>query len=146
MSPELQERFDKLLEDAFEALLPAVRQVIEEVPVIVEDRPDAELLAKLRRDGVLEPAAEGDQAEDGTENELMGLHSGVAITEQSVTQSGTLPPTIHVFREGIVEAVGGWEVEHADEEIYEEIRITLLHEIGHHFGLSEEDLDDLGYA
>ncbi len=141
MKAELRERFDKLLEDAIDALPPAARRVIEEVPVIVEDRPDAKLIAQLTRDGVIAP----DEAADAPE-ELMGLHSGVAITDGTLELSGVLPATIHVFREGIVALVGGWEIEHADDEIYEEIRVTLLHEIGHHFGLSEDDLDELGYS
>ena len=60
----------------------------------------------------------------------------------------------HLFREGIIEQAGGWE-ESEDENgrlqggeaaITEEIRITLLHEIGHHFGLGEEELEELGYG
>ncbi|MBY0307630.1 MAG: metallopeptidase family protein, partial [Phycisphaerales bacterium] len=70
---------------------------------------------------------------------------------------------IHLFREPIVEHAlefrGGtdplplnaprprWgDTPHDDGDVYEEIRITLLHEIGHHFGLDEDDLDRLGYA
>ena len=41
---------------------------------------------------------------------------------------------------------GDWGDSDADERLYEEIRITVLHEIGHHFGLDEDDLDELGYA
>ena len=61
---------------------------------------------------------------------------------------------IHIFREGIVNLATedeegralGWKAEHAEESIYEEIRITILHEIGHHFGLDEDDLEELGYG
>jgi predicted Zn-dependent protease with MMP-like domain len=137
-------RFDRLLEDAIDSLPASFRGVIEEVPVIVVDRPDAKLIAELRREGVLPEPESGTNAAD--DEELMGLHSGVAITEQSVERSGDLPGQIHVFREGVVAHAGGWDQEHADEEIYEEIRVTLLHEIGHHFGLDEDDLDQLGYA
>jgi predicted Zn-dependent protease with MMP-like domain len=144
MSPGEQERFDKLLEDAIVSLPPRFRQALDEVPVIVLDRPDARLLAELKREGTLEP---GDTDED-----LMGLHSGIAITHRHVSAGGggmELPPTIHIFREGILSAAcgeQGWAAEHADEELYEEIRITLLHELGHHFGLEEDDLDELGYG
>ncbi len=141
MTAELRDRFDRLLEDAIEALPSAARRVIEEVPVIVEDRPSAKLIEELKRDGVITP----EEAAEAPE-ELMGLHSGVAITEGTLEMSGVLPATIHVFREGIVALVGGWDIEHADDEIYEEIRVTLLHEIGHHFGLDEDDLDELGYS
>lgn len=143
MTPAERDRFDRLLEDAIAALPPAVRAVIEEVPVIVLDRPDAELIAELKREGTLPPDATGDPAD------LLGLHSGVAITERSVDAPAQLPPQIHVFREGVLaHACGeeGWNAPHADEDVYEEVRITLLHEIGHHFGLDEEDLEGLGYG
>jgi predicted Zn-dependent protease with MMP-like domain len=136
-----QERFDRLLQDAIDALPERVRGVIEEVPVIVMDKPDRAMLEVLKRDGLIEPGVR-----EGDAIDLMGLHSGIAITEQSVNHSGELPPTIHVFREALVEFAGGWDQEFADEEVYEEIRITLLHEIGHHFGLDEDDLDRLGYG
>jgi predicted Zn-dependent protease with MMP-like domain len=77
--------------------------------------------------------------------ELCGLHTGVAITDQSVEDSGRLPTDIHLFRVGIVALAGGWGGRDAEERIGDEIRITLLHEIGHHFGLEEDDLADLGY-
>jgi len=61
------------------------------------------------------------------------------------------PEQIHIFRRGVAdlavaELEGGWDDTQAEQEIYEEVRITLLHEIGHHFGLGEEDLDELGFA
>ncbi|CAN5780516.1 metallopeptidase family protein [soil metagenome] len=140
MNETQRQRFDAILERVLEALPAAVRAVIEEVPVIVEDRPAPELLESLRKQGVLpddEPEAD---------DELMGLHSGVAITEQSLGASGELPPMIHVFRDAVVAEVGGWKIENAESELAEEIRVTLLHEIGHHFGLDEDDLDELGYG
>jgi predicted Zn-dependent protease with MMP-like domain len=66
------------------------------------------------------------------------------LTEKSV-EHGDLPTVIHLFRRGIVSLAGGWEQPNADDEVYEEVRVTLLHEIGHHFGLEEEDLEELGY-
>ena len=65
---------------------------------------------------------------------------------------------IHIFREGIIACAGGWTPWQAsspdggtlegggEEVVRDEIRITLLHELGHHFGLDEDDLDELGYA
>ena len=60
---------------------------------------------------------------------------------------------ITLFRRGIVDLAGGWEARTeegcavgGEVAIREEIRITLLHEIGHHFGLDEDELDRLGYA
>jgi predicted Zn-dependent protease with MMP-like domain len=148
-----RDRFDRLLEDAIEALPPAIRELIEHVPVVVLDSPTPVMLASLKRDGVLEQAADG--------LDLCGLHTGVAITQRSVEDPGGWgglagggeadaesggPERIHLFRKGIIDLAGGWEQPQAEEEVYEEIRITLLHEIGHHFGLEEDDLEDLGYA
>ena len=136
MEAQDRARFDALLSDALEAMPAAFRGVVSRVPVIVEDRPGPGLIKQLQAEGVLPP---GDE-------DLLGLHTGVAITEEGPELSGVLPATIHVCREPIVELVGGWGIEHAEEEIYEEIRTTLLHEIGHHFGLDEDDLEHLGYG
>ena len=161
MTPAEQNRFDALLQDAIDALPARFRAVLDEVPVIVIDRPDRKLLRELREEGVIpspESNPRGDEgskgeghggASTGDDEDLMGLHTGVAITERGLDQSGQLPGTIHVFREGILSmACGdeGWSAAHADQEVYEEVRITLLHEIGHHFGLDEDDLDELGYS
>lgn len=122
-----RQRFDAMLQKIINALPAGVRRLLDEVPVIVEDVPD---------DGVMEEMGEED------ERGLMGLHTGVPFTEQSVEDSGTLPPDIRLYREGIVEHAGGWTDADA---VREEIRVTLLHEIGHQFGLDEDDLERLGY-
>lgn len=127
-------RFDSLLEEVIERLPRRVRMVLDELPVIVIDRPTNALLDEL---GI--PAEEQDDAAE----ELCGLHTGVCLPERSVERSGDLPDDIHLFRVGIVNLAGGWES--GEEAVREEIRITLLHEIGHHFGLDEDDLADLGY-
>lgn len=135
MTERERARFDSLLERVIDRLPEGVRRMLEEIPVIVLDLPTAEMLKSLGMDpGDPEAALE-----------LCGLHTGTANTEQSVEHSGELPPDIHLFREGIIDLAGGWESDDADEAISEEIRITLLHEIGHQFGLDEEDLENLGY-
>lgn len=134
MTPAERDRFDALVEDALAALPPRVRPLLDEVPLVVLDEPTPEMLRDL---GI-------DPADADALDELCGLHSGTAITERSI-EHPELPDVIHLFRRGIVALAGGWDQEHADERIYEEVRITLLHEIGHHFGLSEEDLEELGY-
>jgi predicted Zn-dependent protease with MMP-like domain len=135
-------RFDALLEQVLGALPPPLHELIERVPVIVEDRPAPDVLRELGID-----AADAD--------ELCGLHSGRALTERSFEHEPELPEHIHLFREGIVVQAGGWLDDGEDEEgrpvggdeaIEDEIRITLLHEMGHHFGLEEDDLLDLGYG
>lgn len=147
MTKEQQDRFDALLEEAMACVPEGFREMLDSVSIAVLDRPTPEMVEQLRREGLL-------MNDDGTESDgsdLCGLHSGTSLTERSVQDSFVLPDQIHLFREGIVSLVRedfglGWEDEGFEEELYEEIRITLLHEVGHHFGLEEDDLEELGYA
>lgn len=126
-----RERFDALLEEVLEQLPDEMHELLKDAPLIVEDHPGEQVMRELgveRRD------------------ELCGLHTGVSLTERSVEHSGVLPTQIHIFREGIVATAGGWDAPDADDAVFEEIWITVLHEVGHHFGLEEDDLDALGYA
>ena len=133
-------RFDALFESVLSELPAELHAMIEEVPVVLEDHPPAGLL----RDMGLDP---DDRAG------LCGLHSGVPLTERNAAPEG-LPDVITLFREGILEEAGGWEPWTDDDgtelggedRITHEIRVTLLHEIGHHFGLGEEDLERLGFG
>ncbi len=134
MTDAERERFDALLEEAIEDLPAALRARLDEVPVIVLDRPTAELLRGIEPD-----------PEDPEGLTLCGLHSGVSLTERSVERSGELPTDVHLFREGIISLAGGWDQPEADDVVYEEIMVTLLHELGHHYGLDEDDLERLGY-
>lgn len=130
-----RERFDTLLERVLGALPERVLAVFEEVPLHVMDEPDPVIL----RDLGVEPA----DIEAATE-ELCGLHTGFMLTERAIELDAVLPNEIHLFRRGIALVSGGWDAD--DETVAEQIRITLLHEVGHHFGLEEDDLDQLGYA
>lgn len=147
MTEAERDRFDQLVEDAIEALPPRIRALLDEIPVVVLDEPDDQMMRELG----LDPA-------DGeARGELCGMHTGTSLTERSVERSGDLPTQVHLFRRGIIALAGGWEAREekdeegrpwtvgGDDEIYEEIRVTLLHEIGHHFGLDEDDLERLGY-
>ncbi len=134
-----RDRFDAILEQVLAELPKNIHQLLEQTPLIVDDRPSPELLAEL---GL-----------DSDEETLCGLHSGIPLTERTVLDGVSLPETIHLFREGIIDEAGGW-TEWVDEEgtplgglneVRRQIRITLLHEIGHHFGLDEADLQRLGY-
>lgn len=134
MTQEERDRFDALMDDAVGELPPRLAALLDEVPVVVLDEPDDAMLKSLG----ISPSDE--EARD----EICGLHTGTALTERSV-EHPDLPTVIHIFRRGIIALAGGWDDPTADDEIYEEIRTTLLHEIGHHFGLDEEDLEELGY-
>ncbi len=128
MTDAERNRFDAILEEELAALPERVHDLLEEAPLVVEDRPSEELLREM-----------------GMEEEelLCGVYTGIAMTEKSVEDAAALPDHIQLFRNGILDLAGGWEA--GEEAVRAEIRITLLHEIGHHFGLDEEDLAELGY-
>ena len=69
----------------------------------------------------------------------LGLYLGANRLERSVEDSGIMPPRIEIYRRNIERFAD--DLEHAADEL----RITLLHEIGHHFGLEEDDLFRLGF-
>jgi predicted Zn-dependent protease with MMP-like domain len=118
-------RFDELVERALAELPPRFAELLEEVPVEVRQRPT---LKQLRSVGLDE------------DNLLLGLYDGVPLTHRSVEQSGIRPPVIYVFREDIEDASD------SERELMDHVRTTVLHEIGHHFGMDEDDLDALGYG
>jgi len=60
--------------------------------------------------------------------------------------SGTMPDTVTIYREGILSAAADRHGRISTKRLREQIRITILHEIGHHHGLTEEDLRKLGYG
>ncbi|MCA9298339.1 MAG: metallopeptidase family protein [Phycisphaerales bacterium] len=126
MTDHERDRFDAIVEDVLDALPPRIRAMLDEMPLIVEDLPDDEMLASV------------DMSPEEAE-ELCGLHTGTANIDASI-ESPDLSPTIHLFRVGILREAGQWS------RVAHEVRVTLLHEIGHQFGLDEDDLDALGYA
>ena len=135
--------FDELLEEAMGELPERIAAALEEVPVVVDDLMERDLAKTLATEHEVDT---GDaEALDRFRRDLCGLHSGIPLTEASVEQSGVMPTDIRLFREPIVELAGGWRGDGVEDEIYGEIWITLLHEIGHHFGLDEDDLAELGY-
>ena len=137
-----RKRFDELLHEAIESLPDHLRILLEEVPLIADDRPDDDLVTTLLRE-YDEPDTPDDREEFA--RTLCGLHSGIALTEQSVDLPPELPTDIRLFREGILNTAGGWSNDDDEQDLYDEIWITLLHEMGHHFGLDEDDLASLGY-
>ena len=118
-------RFAELVERALAELPPQFAAALEEVPV--EIRP-ASTPSQRRRAGL-----ERDEL-------LLGLYTGIPRTRRSVEHSGTMPDVIYVFQEDVELAVDD------EKDLVEQVRITVLHELGHHFGLDEDDLDRLGYG
>ena len=71
--------------------------------------------------------------------DLFGLYEGVPLPDRG-DWAGTMPDRIRIFRRPLVESFSD------PGELEEEIRITVLHELGHYFGLDEDELDNLGYS
>ena len=119
-----KKEFAELVEAALSGLPPQFAEFLEEVPVEIHTRPSVKLLKEM--------GLEEDEL-------LMGLYRGVERTRRSVEDSVRLPDVIYIFQEDH-ELVCD-----SRRQLIEEVRITVLHEIGHHFGMSEEDLARLGY-
>ena len=74
------------------------------------------------------------------EPELLGLYEGVALTERTSDYGWVLPDRITIYQDAILEIC-------ADEaEVVEEVAITVVHEVAHHFGIDEETLHELGWG
>ena len=71
---------------------------------------------------------------------LLGLYHGVPLTRRGHYYSGHLPDTIHIYRFPIMRMCS------SEDEIVEQVRVTVVHEVAHHFGISDKRLDELGYA
>jgi predicted Zn-dependent protease with MMP-like domain len=112
--------FERVVEEALESLPKRFADLVENVAVTVEDEPSAEDLEN----------AEG-EAED--ESELLGIYRGVALTDRTHDMP-LLPDEIAVFRGPISRVV---ENRH---EAVEEVRKTVIHELGHYFGLGDDEL------
>jgi len=131
MDPRLRHRFDELLEGVLEQMPPLVHELIEKVPLHVEDYPSDDV---LNRTGIRR------------RSQLCGLYTGIPLTERSVMQSGTLPDVVTIYREGILAAARRPDGRIATAELRRQIRITILHELAHHHGLGEDELRRLGYG
>jgi predicted Zn-dependent protease with MMP-like domain len=116
--------FAEMVEAALDELPLEFAEFVEEVSIEIRDRPTPGQLqqSSIPRDGL-----------------LLGLYHGRPRTRRSVEESGVLPDVIYLFQHHIEAA------SHNRRDLARQIRITVLHEIGHHFGMSEEDLERLGY-
>ena len=74
------------------------------------------------------------------EPDLLGLYEGVALTERDSDYAGTLPDAITIYREALLEVCD------SEDEVVEEVAITVIHEIAHHFGIDDDRLHELGWS
>jgi predicted Zn-dependent protease with MMP-like domain len=72
--------------------------------------------------------------------DLLGLYEGVALTERDSDYAGALPDAITIYREALLATCD------SDDEVVEEVAITVIHEIAHHFGIDDDRLEELGWA
>jgi predicted Zn-dependent protease with MMP-like domain len=117
-------RFRQLVEQALAGIPEELRRALDNVHVVVEDWPTPEQLASV---GL---------PEDGL---LFGLYEGTPLPERGL-EPPLLPDRITLFQGPLEEACG------TEEELREEIRRTVVHELGHYFGLDEARLEELGYG
>ncbi len=117
-------KFEALVAQALLTIPEEIRARMDNVGIVVEDWPD-----------------DGHYADVGLEpgETLFGLYEGVPLTDRGVVADPLLPDKITIFQGPLEE-----ECKTA-EEIAEEIRKTVVHEIAHHFGIDEARLADLGY-
>jgi predicted Zn-dependent protease with MMP-like domain len=72
--------------------------------------------------------------------ELLGLYEGVSLTERDSDYAGSLPDAITIYREALLDSC------ESAEEVVEEVAITVIHEIAHHFGIDDDRLEELGWS
>lgn len=109
------QRFDELVSDALDLIPEQLAAAINNVVVLVEDR-------------------------DPDEPEILGLYRGVALTERDSWYAGSLPDTITIYREALLDFCD------SEADVVDEVAITVIHEIAHHFGIDDERLHELGWG
>ncbi|SDC52721.1 metallopeptidase family protein [Rhodococcus tukisamuensis] len=107
--------FEELVSEALDLIPPKLARAIDNVVVLVEDR-------------------------DPEDPGLLGLYQGIALTERDSHYGGSLPDTITIYREALLEVCEN------EEQVVEEVAITVIHEIAHYFGIEEERLHQLGWG
>lgn len=115
-----RQRFERLVEEALDQLPEFFQSRLENLAVIVEDEPSPEVVEEFADDGIL------------------GLYQGIPLPDRSVWDDNPYPDVISIYQRNI-ESIAS-----TNEEVIEEVRITVMHEIGHYFGMDEDDLAELG--
>lgn len=119
-------RFEGLVAEALDGLPDDILAILDNVEVVVADSPTLE---QLRDAGIVE-----------ADELLLGLYEGIPLTARTSAYGLVLPDKITLFQEAL-EAVC------ADEEaLRQEVQATVIHELAHHFGISDARLAELGWA
>jgi predicted Zn-dependent protease with MMP-like domain len=118
-----REEFRQLVNESLETIPRDFRDAMHNIAIVIEDEPTA---AQLQEAGVESP-----------DDTLLGLYEGTPLTERSWAHGNTLPDKITLFQRPI-------EEESEDEDdVVAVVGETLIHEIGHYFGLSEEEIEEI---
>jgi predicted Zn-dependent protease with MMP-like domain len=111
------DEFDALVGAALDGIPDEIARLVRNVVVLVEDEPP-----------------------EGEPDDLLGFYEGVALTERDGGNLPALPDQIFLFRGPLTDMCEDLD------ELVDEIRITVVHEVAHHFGIDDDRLHDLGYA
>jgi Uncharacterized protein conserved in bacteria len=112
--------FQELVQRALDSLPDEYARLLSNVAVVVEDEPSPDILADL-------------EMED--DEDLLGLYQGLSIDKESFFQTGgQLPAKISIYRGPILRLC------RTREEVVQEVRDTVVHEIGHHFGFDDDEM------
>ncbi|EEH65963.1 MAG: metallopeptidase family protein [Actinomyces urogenitalis] len=118
--------FEDAVGDALDSLPPDLAEAMDNVVILVQDEPEPDMLRREDYDELGRPT-------------LLGLYDGVPLTERDTSWSLVLPDRIFIFK-GPLER---WCT--SREELVEEITVTVIHEIAHHFGIDDDRLHELGW-
>jgi len=120
-----QKEFDRIVKRAIGRISPEIRQHLKNVVISVRERPTRKMLQEMG----LQP-----------DELLLGVYRGVSLIKRSVTSPPLFPDTIILFQEPLEEAC------ETKEKLEKQIEITVVHEVAHFVGISEERLEELGYG
>lgn len=125
------DEFESVIEEALESIPEKFLEALENVAIVMEDEPGEYHLEALEAPDFLGASYFGD--------ELLGLYDGIPLTERDDYYDGDIPDVITIFK-------GPHERSFASrEQVVEEIGKTVIHEIGHYFGIDDERLYEMGY-
>jgi predicted Zn-dependent protease with MMP-like domain len=116
-----RDQFESVVADALDSLPPEFSELMSNITVQVREEPD---IASIERVGL-----------DPRHHTLFGLYTGVPLDERGGWYGNVLPDVIILYRQPLLRACSDRSA------LVRQIQLTLLHEIGHHFGFSEEEMD-----
>lgn len=110
------EDFERAVAEALDQLPPALTELMDNVALFIEDEPE------------------------GDDPNLLGLYEGTPLTERDLSWGGTLPDRISIYRGPLLRFCRD------EDEVVEQVGVTVVHEIAHHFGIEDDRLHDLGWG